>query len=141
MNPESGILKATSNGLPQQSFARRAETKVSCISNILPSVLLCTTLKRNEQFSGNSVWVEQRQRRNPYIKWICYLSCLTICIYLFSTLHSLPVTIGNFTNSVASKVIKKVLNGVFKQNIPSWSSRMERQLDEQDSTEKLISGF
>ena len=35
---ESGILKATSNGLRQQSFARRAEIKVSCISNILPSV-------------------------------------------------------------------------------------------------------
>ena len=38
VNLESGILKATSNGLRQQSFARRAEIKVSCISNILPSV-------------------------------------------------------------------------------------------------------
>ena len=62
----SGFLKATSNGLRQQSFARRAEIEVSCISNILPSVLLCTTLpKPNEKFSVNSVWVQQRQRRNP----------------------------------------------------------------------------
>ena len=41
----SGILKATSNGLRQKSIARRAQIKVSCISNILPSVLLCRALK------------------------------------------------------------------------------------------------
>ena len=33
VNPESGILKATNNGLRQQSFARPAEIKVGCISN------------------------------------------------------------------------------------------------------------
>ena len=33
--------------------------KVSCISNILRSVLLCTTPKPNEKFSGNSVWMGQ----------------------------------------------------------------------------------
>ena len=31
----SGILKATSNGLRQQSVARRAVIKVSCSSNIV----------------------------------------------------------------------------------------------------------
>ena len=60
------MLKATSNGLRQQSVARRAVIKVSCLPKILPSVVFCTTLKPNEQFSGNSVWVQQRQRRNPY---------------------------------------------------------------------------
>ena len=58
-----GILKATSNGLRQQSIARRAEIKVSCISDILPSVLLCRTLKPNGKFSGN-LWVQKRQRTN-----------------------------------------------------------------------------
>ena len=59
----SGILKATSNGLREQSIARRAEIKVSCISNTLPSVLLCRTLKPNGKFSGN-LWVQQRQKTN-----------------------------------------------------------------------------
>ena len=49
----SGILKATINGLRQHSFARRAVIKVSCIFNILPSLVLCTTLKPNGKFSGN----------------------------------------------------------------------------------------
>ena len=43
----SGILKTTSNGLRPQSFARRAVIKVSCSSNIVPSVAFCTTLKSN----------------------------------------------------------------------------------------------
>ena len=60
------MLEATSNGLRQQSVARRAVIKVSCLPKMLPSVVFCTTLKPNEQFSGNSVWVQQRQRRNPY---------------------------------------------------------------------------
>ena len=62
------MLKATSNGLRQQSIARGAEIKVSCISNILLSVLLCRTLKPNGKFSGN-LWVHQRQRTNraPYV--------------------------------------------------------------------------
>ena len=60
------MLEATSNGLRQQSVARRAVIKVSCLPKILPSVVFCTTLKPNEQFSGNSVWVQERQRRNPY---------------------------------------------------------------------------
>ena len=33
-------------------MARRAEIKVSCISNILPSVLLCRSLKPNGKYSG-----------------------------------------------------------------------------------------
>ena len=33
--PTPGISKATSNGLRQQSVARRAEIKVSCISKII----------------------------------------------------------------------------------------------------------
>ena len=44
----SGILKAMNNGLRQQSFARRAVIKVSCSSNIVPSVVFCTTLKSME---------------------------------------------------------------------------------------------
>ena len=44
------MLTATSNGLRQQSVARRAEIKVSCIFKILPSVLLCRTLKPNGKF-------------------------------------------------------------------------------------------
>ena len=59
-------------------MARRAEIKVSCISEII-SVLLCRTLKPNVKFSGN-LWVQQRQRTNrtPYAD-------------LWSTLHSLQV--------------------------------------------------
>ena len=34
----SGIVKTTSNGLRPQSFARRSVMKVSCSSNIVPSV-------------------------------------------------------------------------------------------------------
>ena len=34
-----------------------------------------------------------------HLKWICDLYCLAICIYLHSTLHSLSITIENFTNS------------------------------------------
>ena len=34
-----------------------------------------------------------------HLKWICDLCCLDICIYLYSTLPSLPVTIGNFSKS------------------------------------------
>ena len=55
----SGIFKANINGLRQQSFACRAEIKLSCISNILPSVLLRRTLKSNGKLSGN-LWVQQR---------------------------------------------------------------------------------
>ena len=57
----SGILKATSNGLRPQSFARRAVIKVSCSSNIVSSVVFCTTLKSNGKSSGN-LWVYQRQK-------------------------------------------------------------------------------
>ena len=39
------------------------EIEVSCISNILPSVLLCRTLQPNGKFSGN-LWFQQRQRKN-----------------------------------------------------------------------------
>ena len=53
----------------------------------------------NGKFSGN-LWVQQRQKRNEHFKWICDLCCLAICIYLYSTLHSLPVTIGNFSNNL-----------------------------------------
>ena len=46
---------------------------------------------------------------NTLIKWICDLCFLATCIYLYSGLHSRPVTTGNFTNtckpSMASKVI------------------------------------
>ena len=50
-----------------------------------------------------------------HLKWICDLCCLAICIYLYSTLHSLPVTLGNFTNSCLPSVASKVIgnaNGV-----------------------------
>ena len=128
---KNGILKAMSNG--QQSFAHQAKIKVSCISNVLLSVLLCTTLKPDIKiFWELSIGLTKTEKES--IKWICDLCCLAICFYLYSTLHSLPVTIGNFTNSVASKVIatRMAFYWIFKQNIPSWSSRMERQLDEQD---------
>ena len=55
------MLEATSNGIRQQSVARRAVIKVSCLPKILLSVVFCTTLKPNEQFSGNSVWVQDRE--------------------------------------------------------------------------------
>ena len=96
-----GILKATSNGLRQQSIARRAEIKVSCISNILPSVLLCRTLKPSGKFSGN-LWVQQRQRtieRVEHLTWICDQLCtvfskniignVTAKIYLKESLSSI----------------------------------------------------
>ena len=113
------MLKATSSGLRQQSVARRAVIKVSSLPKILPSVVFCTTLKPNEQFSGNSVWVQQRQRR---IHIVDLLSQLSLYLYLpvFNSAQSSGITIGNF----------------IKQNIPSWSSRMDRQLDEKDSAEK-----
>ena len=69
------MLKATSNGLRQQSVARRAVIKVSCLPNILPSVVFCTILKPNEQFSGNSVWVQQRQRRNVSVVLLFVFTC------------------------------------------------------------------
>ena len=75
----SGILKTTSNGLRPQSFARQAVIKVSCSSNIVPSVVFCTTLKSNGKASGTcNLWVYQRQKELN---------------------NSVPVTIGNFTNS------------------------------------------
>ena len=49
--------------------------KVSCISNILLSVVLCKTLKPNGKFSGN-LWVQQRQRRNRTLSGYLYLFAL-----------------------------------------------------------------
>ena len=49
------MLKATSNGLRQQSVARRAVIKVSCLPKILPSVVFCTTLKPNEEIRLRSL--------------------------------------------------------------------------------------
>ena len=93
------MLKATSNEIRQQSVARRAVIKVSCLPKILPSVVFCTTLKPNEQFSGNSVWVQQRQRRNPYSGSVIlsrYLSDLFLPV--LNSAQSSGITIGNFTN-------------------------------------------
>ena len=55
------------------------------------------------------------------------LSQLSLYLYLpvLNSAQSSGITIGNSTYKI------------FKQNIPSWSSRMDRQLDEQDSAEKL----
>ena len=64
----------------QQSFARRAEIKGSCISNILLSVLLCTTLKPNEKFSGNSVIGFNKDRKG--IHKVDLLSQLSHYLYL-----------------------------------------------------------
>ena len=50
--------------------------------------MLCTTLKRNEKFSG-SLWVDREGIE--HLKWICDLCCLAICIYLYSTLHSFQI--------------------------------------------------
>ena len=90
------MLKATSNGLRQQSVARRAVIKVSCLPKILPSVVFCTTLKPDEQFSGNSVWVQQREG----IHIVDLLSQLSLYLYLpvLNSAQSSGITIGNFTN-------------------------------------------
>ena len=51
---------------------------------------------------GNSLVTDEVNKDREgieHLKWICDLCCLPVCIYLYSTLHSLPVTIGNFTNS------------------------------------------
>ena len=61
------------------------------------------------------------------IKWICDLSCLVICVYLYSTQDSLPVTIGNFSNSMASKVIvtrkafSRSLNKIYPHGAQEWN--------------------
>ena len=51
-------LKAKNNGLRQQLHLLPSDTKLSCISNILLPVMLCTTLKPNSlvTFSGG-IWV------------------------------------------------------------------------------------
>ena len=66
-----GILKATSNGLRQQSIAHGAEIKVSCISNMLPSVLLCRTPKPNGKLFMGSTKTE----RIEHLTWICDQLC------------------------------------------------------------------
>ena len=95
------MLKATSNGLRQQSVARPAVIKVSCLPKILPSVVFRTTLKPNEQFSGNSVWVQQRQRRNA-LDLLSQLSRYLSDLYLpvLNSAQSSGITIGNFTNKL-----------------------------------------
>ena len=94
------MLEATSNALRQQSVARRAVIKVSCLPKILPSVVFCTTFKPNEQFSGNSVWVQQRQRRNHIVDLLSQLSRYLSDLYLpvRNSAQSSGITIGNFTN-------------------------------------------
>ena len=66
-----------------------------------------------------------------HLKWICDLCCLAICIYLYSTLHSLPVTVGNFTNSfyiyfvlnsAQSSGKKKIIGNVTAKNYLKESS-------------------
>ena len=95
------MLEATSNGLRQQSVARRAVIKVSCLPKILLSVVFCTTLKPNEQFSGNSVWVQQRQRRNPDSGSVISVVSLFVRFVLpvLNSAQSSGITIGNFTNN------------------------------------------
>ena len=96
-----------SNGLRQQSVARQAEIKVSCISNILPSVLLCRTLKPNGKFSGN-LWVQQRQRTNgtPYCKWICDQLCT-----VFSKKIIGNVTAKNYLKESLSSILCFIIQG------------------------------
>ena len=56
--------------------------------------------------------------------WICDLCCLAICIYLYSTLHSLQITIGSFNNccyiyfvlNSAQSSGKKIIGNVTVQN-------------------------
>ena len=80
------------------ALARRLVIKVSCISNILPSVVLYTTLNQMENSLVTYGFKNDREEIG-HLKCICDFFCLAICIYLYSTLHSLPVTIGIFTNS------------------------------------------
>ena len=53
----SGILKATKNGL-QQKLHLSPSVKVSCISSMLLTVVLCTALIPNGKFSGNFFWLD-----------------------------------------------------------------------------------
>ena len=52
----SGILKATSKGLRQQLHLRM---KVSCISNILLIVMLCTILEPNGEITNSLKGIER----------------------------------------------------------------------------------
>ena len=76
------MLEATSNGLREQSVARRAVIKVSCLPKILPSVVFCTTLKPNEQFSGNSVWVNKDREGIHIVDLLSQLSLYLSDLYL-----------------------------------------------------------
>ena len=84
------MLEATSNGLRQQSVARRAVIKVSCLPKICQ--VWCFVQHSNQM---NSSLVTQygfnNDREGIHIVDLSCLAICQICIYLFSTLHSLPV--------------------------------------------------
>ena len=77
------------------------------MSNILPSVLLCRTLKPNGKLSGNLWFNKDREG----IELLISGSVISV-VWLFAfiwTVHSLPVTIGNFTNSCLPSMASKVI--------------------------------
>ena len=86
------MLEATSNGLRQQSVARRAVIKVSCLPKILPSVVFCTTLKPNG-FNKDREGIHIVDLLSQLSR---YLSDLYLPV--LNSAQSSGITIGNFTN-------------------------------------------
>ena len=64
---------------------RRRISKRAVISDILQTVVLCTTLKPNGKFSVNFFWWEQTQFE--HFEWMSDLCCLAICNFIHYTLR------------------------------------------------------
>ena len=79
----SGILKATNNGLRQQLHLSPSDIKVSCISTILLTLVLCTTMNPNVKFSGNFFGLDMGLTNSE--------KAIYNFIYFHSTQHCLQV--------------------------------------------------
>ena len=71
-------------------FCRRI-SKWAVSSDILQTVVLCTTLKPNGQFSVNFFWWEQTQIE--HFEWMWDLCCLAICNFIYYTLRTQLFTV------------------------------------------------
>ena len=47
-----------------------------------------------------------------HLKWICDICCMAICIYLYSTLHSLQVKKKGIGNVTANNYFKESLSSI-----------------------------
>ena len=90
------MLKATSNGLRQQSVARRAVIKVSCLPKILPSVVFCTTLKPNNSSLVTQYGLNKNREGIHIVDLLSQLSCY-LYLPVLNSERSSSITIGNFT--------------------------------------------